>query len=98
MRHTPNLAAVAALCLSASTLAAQTASSVDAATLAKYDKNKNGKLEADELAAMQADQHTVQLSPFEIRTDKDVGYQAIDAGTGGRIDLPFKMSASAMSA
>ena len=37
---------------------AQLAGSVtpDAKTLAKYDKNKNGKLDADELAAMQADE------------------------------------------
>ena len=30
----------------------------DAATLAKYDKNKNGQLDAAELAAMEADQAT----------------------------------------
>ena len=32
------------------------ASAPNAATLAKYDKNKNGRLDADELAAMDADQ------------------------------------------
>ncbi|MEY2879914.1 MAG: hypothetical protein RLZZ15_2294 [Verrucomicrobiota bacterium] len=41
---------------------------------------------------------TVQLSAFEVRTDKDRGYQAIDAGSGGRVDLPFALVPSAMSA
>jgi len=70
---------------------------VDAATLARYDKNKNGILDPDEAADMNADQ-TVRLSPFEVRTDKDVGYQAANAGTGGRVDLEYKMAPSALSA
>ena len=49
MKHRliPLLAAL--LCTAASTLVAQTASTPDAATLAKYDKNHNGKLDPDEL-------------------------------------------------
>ncbi len=35
---------------------AVSAAAPDAKTLARYDKNKNGKLDADELAALQADQ------------------------------------------
>ena len=35
---------------------APAASAADARTLAKYDKNKNGKLDADEVATMQADE------------------------------------------
>jgi len=69
---------------------------VDAATLARYDKNKNGILDPEELADMNADQ-TVQLSPFEVRTDKDIGYQAVDGGMGGRVDLKFKDTAAGMS-
>lgn len=41
---------------------------------------------------------TVQLSPFEVRTDQDRGYQAINAGSGGRVDLPVKLMPSAISA
>jgi len=78
-------------------LAAQTAPApTDAATLAKYDKNKNGVLDPEEIADMQADQ-TVQLSPFEVRTDKDIGYQAVDGGMGGRVDLKFKDTAAGMA-
>jgi len=66
--------------------------------LARYDKNKNGVLDPEELAVMKADQEAVRLDVFEVKSDKDIGYQAIDAGTGGRIDLPFKLSANALSA
>lgn len=38
------------------TASAQAVSAVSAATLAKYDLNKNGQLDADELAAQQADE------------------------------------------
>src|SRR5258705_292925 len=59
-RLTPSLRQLilAQLCLvlSAPFALAQTAPATDAATLAQYDKNKAGKLEADETAAMQADQ------------------------------------------
>ncbi|MCX6953963.1 MAG: TonB-dependent receptor plug domain-containing protein [Verrucomicrobia bacterium] len=78
-------------------LATQTAGT-DAATLAKYDKNHNGKLDPDELAAMQRVQNeAVQLSTFVVRTDQDRGYQAADAGSGGRVDMPFKLLPAAMS-
>ena len=69
-----------------------------AATLAKYDKNKNGVLDPEERAAMEVDQGTVKLSPFEVRTDLDRGYQAANAGSGGRVDMPLKLTASATSA
>jgi len=90
---------VALLALSGAwSLVAQTAAPVDAATLAKYDKNKNGVLDADEMTAMQSDTDAVQLSAFEVRTDRDRGYQALNAGSGGRVDLPLKLTPSAMSA
>jgi hypothetical protein len=80
-------------------LAAQTAAPVDAVTLAKYDKNNNGRLDPEELAEMNAsEKSTVVLSAFEVRTDLDRGYQAANAGTGGRIDMELKNSASATSA
>ncbi len=78
-------------------LAAQTAAPVDAATLARYDKNKNGLLDPEELAAIKSDQDTLQLSVFEVRTDKDIGYQGVDGGMGGRVDLKFKDTASGIS-
>jgi hypothetical protein len=42
---------------------ASAAAAGDAATLAKYDKNKNGRLDADELAALQADQAVAAKTP-----------------------------------
>jgi len=57
----------------------------DAATLAKYDKNHNGRLDPEEIAAMQADQaknaaevganrNGVTLNPFEADAQKNQGY------------------------
>jgi hypothetical protein len=44
----------------------------DAATLAKYDLNKNGKLDPDELAALQADQAKAAKTPVaSADTEKD---------------------------
>jgi hypothetical protein len=98
MKHCIITSLAALLCAAAPTLVAQNAAAPDAATLAKYDKNHNGKLDPDEIAAMPADERElIQLSPFEVRTDKDVGYQAVDGGMGGRVDLPFKDVASGMS-
>ncbi len=75
--------------------ATATAKPADSALLAKYDKNKNGIIDADERAAMDADMATaassdvVSLSPFEVSAEKDTGYQATDtlAGTRLRTDL-----------
>ena len=81
-------------------LAAQPAASatVDAATLAKYDKNGNGQLDTDELAAQQKDAESVMvLSAFEVRTDQDRGYQAVNAGSGGRIDMEMRLTPNALS-
>lgn len=87
-------------CIAGWPVFAQTAAapSDPAAALAKYDKNKNGVLDPDEREAMEAAAATVQLSPFEVRTDQDRGYQAANAGSGGRIDMPLKLTASATSA
>ncbi len=98
LRPNTKAALIITLCFVAAPLFAQTAAPIDAATLAKYDKNHNGTLDPDELTVMQADKETVQLSTFEVRTEKDRGYQAVDAGSGGRVDLPFKLVPAAMSA
>jgi hypothetical protein len=64
------LAGIATLPASAQSIAAP-----DAATLAKYDKNQNGKLDPDEVAAMQADQAKAAVTPVKTSataTDQDV--------------------------
>lgn len=88
----------------AQTIAA--ASGVTAAELARYDLNRNGRLDADELARTQADDATaaraaaptgatsavdrpatddlVQLTPFSVSADSDVGYVARDSLAGSR--------------
>ncbi len=55
LRPLPVLIA-AALCVSCAFAQTATTSAPDAATLARYDKNKNGRLDADELAALRADE------------------------------------------
>ncbi|MES2697056.1 MAG: TonB-dependent receptor [Verrucomicrobiota bacterium] len=40
---------------------------------------------------------TVMLSPFEVRTDGDVGYTAASALAGGRTDTPLKLTSAAIS-
>ena len=74
----------------------------DAKTLAKYDLNHNGKLDPDELAAMQADEakaakavttaaaaqdhEVVQLTPFEVNAGNDKGYYASSTLSGTRLN------------
>lgn len=47
--------------------------------------------------AVPADAETIQLSPFEVRTDGDVGYTATSALAGGRTDTPLKLTSAAIS-
>src|SRR6185503_13175623 len=69
MKPYPNIRLIALALVSAARLAAQAAAAPDTATLAKYDTNRNGKLDPEELAAMQAaEKEAVKLSPFEVRT------------------------------
>ena len=69
----------------------------DAKTLAKYDTNKNGKLDPSEQAAKQADEakaasdaspaEVVQLSPFSVQSSKsDIGYFASNTLAGSRLN------------
>lgn len=71
----------------------------DAQALAKYDKNKNGRLDADEQAAMAADNNAAAsaasasssgaevflLSPFQVDASKDTGYFAENTLVGSRL-------------
>jgi hypothetical protein len=81
----------------------------DAATLAKYDANKNGKLDADEIAAMEADQknpvpvvtkaapeETVVLSPFEVVADTK-GYYASNTMSGTRFNSKLEDLAASIT-
>src|SRR4051812_2127628 len=43
------------------------------------------------------DPDTILLSPFEVRTDGDVGYTAASALAGGRTDTPLKLTSAAIS-
>ncbi|MBL9201475.1 MAG: TonB-dependent receptor plug domain-containing protein [Opitutaceae bacterium] len=73
----------------------------DAAVLAKYDRNKNGVLDAEELAQMQRDDArsggAITLTPFEVSTDKDVGYAAGNTLSGGRVDTPLALTPGSIS-
>ncbi len=70
-------------------LQAQSAStaSADASTLAKYDKNKNGRLDADERATMQADQaraaKAASTSPTETKAEDVVKLSPFEVSGAG---------------
>lgn len=51
---------------------------------------------AESVASAAADEAIV-LSPFEIHTDRDVGYTAASALAGGRTDMPLKETPAAVS-
>ncbi|MSU25128.1 MAG: TonB-dependent receptor [Opitutus sp.] len=88
------------------------ASAPSAATLAKYDTNKNGRLDANEVAAMEADQkkavpvvttpggsadgETVHLSPFEVVSDTK-GYYAANTMSGTRFNSKLEDLASSIT-
>ncbi len=90
---------------------AQTAP-VDATTLAKYDTNHNGRLDPDELAAMQAaaanaprvpavttghgSDETIMLSPFEVASEGR-GYYASSTMSGTRLNSKVEDLASSIS-
>jgi hypothetical protein len=73
----------------------------DANTLTKYDRNKNGRLDADELEMKRLDDQkssdTIVLTPFEVSTDKDVGYAAGNTLSGGRVDTPLAITPGSIS-
>ena len=94
---TYRLLALTAICLVlANASSAQTAPSpVDPTSLARWDKNKNGRLDPDELAAKAAAdasgarQETVLLTPFEVTADASDTYQATNTNslTGTNVSL-----------
>ncbi|HEY0943914.1 MAG TPA: TonB-dependent receptor, partial [Opitutaceae bacterium] len=40
---------------------------------------------------------TIELSPFEVNTDRDTGYTAASSLAGGRVELPLKFTPAAVS-
>ena len=84
------------------------APTTDPLTLAKYDTNKNGRLEPEEIAAMQAARGTpavidnksadqpVILSPFEV-VSQDRGYYASSTMSGTRLNSKVEDLASSIS-
>ncbi len=97
--------------LIATSLAAQVAPppTLDAATLARYDQNRNGRLDPVEQAAWEADQtklrpggglaahdETVVLSPFEVVADTK-GYYSANTMSGTRLNTKLEDLASAIS-
>ncbi len=75
----------------------QAAAGPDAATLAKYDTNKNGRIDPSEQAVIDADrakasnaaasgEETVKLTPFQVTTSKDSGYFAENTLAGSRLN------------
>lgn len=65
------------------------------AQLDRYDANKNGRLDPDEMAAMEAG--ATLMNPFEVNTDKDRGYAAGNTLSGGRADTPLKITPNSVS-
>jgi len=78
-----------------------TASAPTPIELAKYDKNGNGVLDPAELAEQRADNAngdaTVMLTPFEVSTNKDVGYAAGNTVSGGRVDTSLAITPGSIS-
>lgn len=75
------------------------AKSPSAADLAKYDRNKNGVLDADEAAALEADSKdgAVVMNPFQVSTEKDTGYVAANSLAGGRANTPLALTPASIS-
>ena len=88
---------------------AQATGAADASTLAKYDKNGNGRLDPDELAAREADERRLAaasaarsndeptvLSPFEVRS-ADRGYYAATSMSGTRLNSKVEDLAASLT-
>jgi len=109
-RVVPSRSATARVCLLLlATIATAQTPATDALTLAKYDTNKNGRLDPAEIAAMEAarpptppietaatDDSLVQLSPFEVRSE-DRGYYAANTTSGTRLNSKVEDLASAIT-
>lgn len=86
---------------------------VSAADLVRYDRNNNGRLDAEELATKRADEtraasaapnatapaadRIVQLSPFEVSAEQDNGYLASNTLSGTRLNSKLEDLASSIT-
>ncbi|MEO6568099.1 MAG: TonB-dependent receptor plug domain-containing protein, partial [Opitutaceae bacterium] len=109
-----SLATTSALLAVVTSFAQSVTPRVDPAALAKYDTNKNGVLDASEVAAMDADrakaaqavetkpgaksEDVVQLSPFEVNSSNDRGYAASNTLSGTRLNSSLEDIAGSISA
>ena len=87
--------------------------SPDAQTLARYDLNRNGRLDPDELALWRADESkaassvktsaraslgdVIALSPFEVSATQDRGYSAANTLAGTRLNSKLEDLAGSVS-
>lgn len=76
----------------------------DAQALAKYDKNKNGKLDPDEVSAMAAETSAAAassdillLTPFQVDASKDKGYAAENTLAGSRLNSKLEDLAASIT-
>src|SRR4051812_11354802 len=76
----------------------------DAATLARYDTNKNGRLDPEEVTAMRADEakaarkdDVIELTPFEVSAANDKGYSAANTMAGTRLNSKLEDIAGSIS-
>lgn len=88
--HPGRLSACAFLLIALAAASAQSVAPASpipaAADLARYDRNRDGRLDAAELAAKRADDEaaragTVTLSPFEVVTSRDTSYGALNSNS-----------------
>src|SRR5687768_16244212 len=84
-RLSPILTFAAIACIPSERVCAQVAAAGLAADLAKYDANRNGVLDPDEAARKRTDDDAakgmVTLNPFEVRTDRDTSYGALNSNS-----------------
>lgn len=108
----PGLLLSAGVVIAPMAFAQQAPAAATAAQLAKYDLNKNGRLDPDELATLQGDQakaaaapvasstgqneEAVQLTPFEVR-EANNGYYASTTMSGTRLNAKIEDLGSAIS-
>jgi hypothetical protein len=86
------------LCFAAQLYGQATPLAPSASDLTKYDKNKNGILDPDELAQKaNEEKDAILMSPFTVSTEKDVGYQAGNTLSGGRVDTPLAITPGSIS-
>lgn len=110
------LLGVCAVCQTAPALAQSAPAAVTPAELAKYDTNKNGRLDPVELDAKRAEEtsaglggvteadakspatnEVIELSPFEVRAEKNPGYYASNTLSGTRINSQIEDLAASIT-